>query len=90
MPGSAWRTLLLHQPPRARLTTPADHRAVRKGQDLQLNYHICFLQGLPRSESQQEEALSMVWTWADKSNVICVHLLKSAREKSAQHINPAK
>lgn len=30
------------------------------------------------------------WTWADKSSVICVHLLELAREKNAQCINSAK
>lgn len=77
--------MLLCQLPRARLTKLTDHRAVRKGQDLQLNYHICLLQGLLRSESRQEEALSTVWTWADKSSVICVLLLELARNALILH-----
>lgn len=89
MQGSCSEDLAPLKLPRARLTKLTDHRAVRKGQDLQLNYHIGFLQGLLRSESRQGEALSTVWTWADKSSVICVLLPELAREKSAQRINPA-
>lgn len=62
---------------------------MRKGWELQLNYHICFLQGLPGSESHQE-ALGTVWTWADKSSVIHVRLLELAREKCVQRINAVK
>lgn len=75
---------------RAHLTKPVDHRAVRKRWDLQLNYHIDFLQGLPMSESRREEALSVARTWAYRSSVICMCWLELAREKSARCINPTK